>query len=231
MVMQKSNKKRLFYTIFISTFLAFLATTSCAGQPKHHTPAAQDRFTNIDHWAKVFEDPERQKWQKPDEVVKSLNLKPGDVVVDIGAGTGYFTRRFARAVGPEGKAIGLDIEKNMVKYMQEDARNLNMKNYTARVVKPDDPALEPQSVDVVFICNTYHHIGQRVGYMKRLSKSLKPYGRVVIVDFYKKPLPYGPPVSHKISKQTVIKEFQEAGYQLKQEWEFLPHQYFLEFRY
>jgi ubiquinone/menaquinone biosynthesis C-methylase UbiE len=101
-------------------------------------------------WAKVFEDPERDKWQQPKEVVRKMNLAHGDVVADIGAGTGYFTRLFADAVGPEGMAIGLDIKQSMIKYMNEDAKKLNLMNYTARVVKADDPELPPGSVDVVF---------------------------------------------------------------------------------
>ena len=199
------------------------------GQETHKAPATQQKFDNIDVWVKAFEDPARDKWQKPDEVVKSINLKPGDIVADIGAGTGYFTRRFAKAVAPEGKALGLDIELSMIKHMKEDAQKLKLNNYEARVVKTDDPELEPGSVDVVFLCNTYHHIENRVDYFKRLSKSLKKNGRVIIVDFYKKPLPVGPPVDHKLSKKVVLEEFREAGYNLKHDKDFLPYQYYLEF--
>ncbi|MCK5287041.1 MAG: class I SAM-dependent methyltransferase [Thermodesulfovibrionia bacterium] len=225
---QRLFKRTALCVVFLTALCAY-ALTGCAEQQKQHTSSSQGRFDDINRWVKVFENPERNKWQKPEEVIKKLNLKNGDVIADIGAGTGYFTRLFARAVAPEGKAIGLDIENSMVKYMEEDARKLNLKNYRARVVKPDDPELEPHSVDVIFICNTYHHIQQRVDYLRRLSKSLSANGRVVIVDFYKKPLPYGPPVDHKISKETVLKEFREAGYNLTRSLEFLPYQYFLEF--
>jgi ubiquinone/menaquinone biosynthesis C-methylase UbiE len=228
-MMQKFHKKPVLYSLLLTVFLAFTSAAGCAEQQKHHTPASQMRFTDIEHWVKVFEDPERETWQKPDEVIKRLNLTSGDAVADIGAGTGYFTRRFARAVGPEGKALGLDIEPRMIEYMREDARKLNLKNYTARVVKPHDPEIEPQSVDVIFLCNTYHHIEKRVDYLKRISKSLRSNGRVVIVDFYKKPMPYGPPLDHKMAREAVIEEFQKAGYRLQKFLEFLPYQYFLEF--
>ncbi len=178
----------------------------------------------------AFEVPDRDDWQKPDEVLKSLDLKPGDVIADIGAGTGYFTRRFAEAVGPGGQALGLDISPARVQQMKEDAQESGLNSYKAILIKPDDPGLEPGSVDIMFLCNTYHHLGHRVDYFKRLSRSLKQNGRVVIVDFYKKPLPVGPAsVDHKVSKETVLEELRAAGYKLLHDRDFLPYQYYLEF--
>jgi ubiquinone/menaquinone biosynthesis C-methylase UbiE len=202
-------------------------SVSCNGQQTHTVPT--HRFDDIAVWVKVFEDPERDKWQKPDEVVTKMNLAHGDVVADIGAGTGYFTRRFAVAVGPEGRVLGLDIEQSMIEYMNEDAKKLNLKNYSARIVKTDDPELATRSVDVVFLCNTYHHIDDRVYYFQKVAGSLKSGGRLVIVDFYKKKLPYGPPPDHKLAKEVVVEELQRAGYSLKDERDFLPYQYYLEF--
>ena len=215
--------------LFIILFLAYPSTVY-SGEQKHQQPHAQQQFSDIQKWVEIFESPDRAEWQKPDEVVQRMNLKSGDIVADIGAGTGYFTRLFAKAVGQQGKAIGLDIEASMVEYMKEDARKLNLKNYEARVVKPDDPGLPAKSVDVIFICNTYHHIEDRMNYLKRLAAALKPNGRIVIVDFYKKPLPVGPrSLEHKISEEEVKKEFQKAGYRLIRSLDFLPYQYFLEF--
>jgi len=193
-----------------------------------HTPASQQRFNDIEVWVKRFEDPERDKWQKPAEVVKMMDLKPGDIVADIGAGTGYITRHIAVAVGPEGNALGLDIEQSMVDYMNEDAKKLGLKNYTAKVVSTDDPALEPDSVDVIFLCNTYHHIENRSAYFKNISKSLKHGGRVITVDFYKD-TDFGPPRDHKLAKDVVLKEMAQAGYRLDKDLQFLEHQYYLEF--
>jgi len=221
-----TNKLRI---LFIIIFLVYSAVV-CAEEQKHQQPHAQQQFNDIQKWVEIFESPDRAEWQKPDEVVQKMNLKSGDIVADIGAGIGYFTRLFAKAVGPQGKAIGLDIESSMVEYMKEDARKLSLKNYEARVVKPDDPELAAKSVDVIFICDTYHHIEDRLNYLKRLTAALKPNGRIVIVDFYKKPLPVGPRSSaHKISEEEVKKEFQKAGYRLIRSLDFLPYQYFLEF--
>lgn len=152
------------------------------------------------------------------------------MIADIGAGTGYFMRRFALAVGPQGKALGLEIEASMVEHMRQEARRLNLTNYEARLVKLDDPGLPPQSVDVIFLSNTYHHINDRVNYFRKFSKSLKLNGRIVIVDFYRKPLPVGPrPLEQKVSEETIIKELGQAGYRLIRSLNFLPYQYFLEF--
>jgi ubiquinone/menaquinone biosynthesis C-methylase UbiE len=177
----------------------------------------------------MFEGSERDAWQKPDEVVKQLQLRAGDVVADIGAGTGYFTRRFAVAVGPRGKAIGLDIEPTMVTHINEEARKQRLTNLSARQVPPHDPQLAPRSVDVVFICDTYHHMQERVAYARLLAQALKPSGRVVIVDFQKRPLPLGPPMEWKLAPEAVTEEFRQAGFQLARSVEFLPYQYFLEF--
>jgi arsenite methyltransferase len=193
-----------------------------------HAESAHHGFQDAAHWVAAFESPARAKWQKPGEVVRALNLKPGQTVVDIGAGTGYFTRRFARAVGPSGRAVGLDIEPGMVAYMKADATKLKLSNYEARLVKPDDPELAPHSADVIFFCDVLHHIDDRVTYLKKLEPALKPGGRVAVVDF-KKTAPIGPPVTRKIALNEMIAQFKQAGYRLVDQQDFLPYQYFLEF--
>ncbi len=229
----RTNSLRYKYivTAFVFILFASLLTNSvyCQEHNKEQgTPATQQRFDDIELWIKRFEDPERDKWQKPAEVVKAMNLNPGDVVADIGAGTGYFTRHIAAAVGPSGKAIGLDIEPGMVKYMEEDAKKLNLSNYEARVVKTDNPELGPHSVDVIFLSDTYHHIDNRVEYFRNVSLSLKPGGRIVVVDFIKD-TDFGPPRDHKMAKEVVIEELQKAGYRLLKSHDLLQYQYFLEF--
>lgn len=194
-----------------------------------HGDATTHRFDDIDKALEMFENAERDAWQKPDEVLARMQLRAGDVVADIGAGTGYFARRFAAAVGPEGAVLGLDVEAKMVEYMNADAQKRGLKNYTARQVKPTDPQLDPQSVDVIFICDTYHHMSDRVDYVRSLAPALRPGGRVVIVDFNEKPAPFGPPPEWKVSAATVTDEFQQAGLQLARSVDFLPYQYFLEF--
>lgn len=213
--------------ILISAVFQPPATIAVATSTEHSS-ASQQRFQDINYWVRVFEDPARNAWQKPDEVVKAMNLKQGDVVADIGAGTGYFTRRFAVAVAPGGRVLGLDIERSMVEYMRQDAKNLGLHHYEARVVKADNPELPDRSVDVIFLCNTYHHIENRVVYFINAAKSLSPGGRVVIVDFYENS-DFGPPREHKLAKDVALKEMKEAGFVLKRDLTILPQQYFLEY--
>lgn len=226
--MKKDHRNTRNIILIIPLLLCLHLQPVFAGSGITQNPAEQMRFQDIAHWVNVFEDPERDKWQKPDEVVRKMMIGRTDIVADIGAGTGYFTRLFA-AAAPEGRAIGLDVEESMIRYMEEDAKKRGLKNYTARVVKTDDPQMEKKSVDIIFLCNTYHHIENRVSYFRRAAESLKDGGRLIIVDFYKKELPYGPPPSHKLAQEVVISELQEAGYRLRTSQQFLPYQYYLEF--
>jgi len=168
----------------------------------------------------------RDKEQKPDDVLKLMNVKPGQVIVDIGAGAGYFTRRFAAAVGPAGKAIGIEIDSAMVRSLNADARRLGLTNYEARLVEPSDPLLAPRSVDVIFLCDTYHHISERVAYFANVRQSLKPGGRLVNIDYVRtKDRP-----EHSSVKEEVVEELRRAGFRLAREFDLLlPKQYFLEF--
>lgn len=174
----------------------------------------------------VFGDDERDSRQKPDEVIKTIGLRPGQVIVDIGAGEGYFMRRFARAVSPEGKAIGLEIKADLVEKMNEDARSAGLANYEARLVATDDPKLAPDSVDVIFLCDTYHHIDSRVEYFRKVRQALKAGGRLVILDMVRSKRN----ADHSVIREDVIEELQQAGYRLRKEYDMLmPRQYFFEF--
>jgi arsenite methyltransferase len=221
-MISRAFRKDLFCALGLLLVLSVSATRAQEPQTAHHG------FQDTAHWAHTFESPERMEWQKPDQVVSALNLKAGQTVVDIGAGTGYFTRRFARAVGASGKAIGVDIEPGMIDYMKADAKKLNLPNYEARLVKPNDPELRPQSVDVIFFCDVLHHIEDRVAYLTKLKPALKPGGRVAVIDF-KKTAPLGPPAPMRISREEMMVQFKRAGYRVVSERHFLPYQYLLEF--
>ena len=168
----------------------------------------------------------RDRWQKPVEVINSMNLKPGQVVVDIGAGDGYFTRRFAVAVAPDGKAIGVDISPRSIRSLMADAKRLGLDNYEARLVPPDDPMLAPQSVDAIFLCDTYHEMEDRVEYFRRVRQALKLGGKLFVIDSVKT----RQRDKHAIEKEVVTEELKQAGYNLVREFDFLlSRQFFVEF--
>ena len=207
--------------------------TQPAGEAAHdhaHEPTSTHPFDDVEKWVEIFDSPDRADWQKPEIIAGLLGIKEGMVVADIGAGTGYFERFFSKAVGSSGKVYAVDTEPKMVAHLEERARREATPNVVPVLAVPDDPKLPSKSVDVVFLCDTYHHIGDRIHYIRRLGAALKPRGSVAVVDFHKRPLPVGPPPEHKLARETVIEEFAEAGWALAGESDKLPHQYLLIFR-
>ena len=198
-----------------------------AQAPQNAPHTHQHSFSGAERWARTFDDPARDQWQKPHEVIQALRLAPDAAVADIGAGTGYFAARLAHMV-PRGRVFAVDIEPDMVRYLAERAQREQVPNLQAVLGKPDDPRL-PAKVDRVLLVDTYHHIDDRVAYFRRLRESLKPGGEVAIVDFTLES-PVGPPPAARIAAQQVRVEMQRAGYTLAAEHTFLPHQYFLVFK-
>jgi ubiquinone/menaquinone biosynthesis C-methylase UbiE len=175
----------------------------------------------------ALDDPARDAWQKPHEVLMALGLKEGDVVADIGAGSGYFALRFARHVGA-GRVLAVDVSQPMLDELTTRAKAAALSNVTPVLARPDDPTLPDEGVNVIFTCNTWHHIERRPTYLAKVKQALAPGGRFVIVDFHKD-APVGPPASMKLTRDEVLAEARAAGFALANEPTFLPHQYFLVF--
>jgi SAM-dependent methyltransferase len=205
--------------------LALLALASPA--PAQTMDHPHHGFRDAEKWARIFDDPARDEWQKPADVIRALKLAPEALVADIGAGTGYFAVRLARAV-PKGRVYGVDAEPEMVRYLGERAKREGLVNLTAVSAKGGDPNL-PQPVDLVILVDTYHHVPDRERYFRDLTKLLKPGGRLAIVDFTLDS-PVGPPKRARIPAERVKQELSRAGYALAEEHGFLPNQYFLVFR-
>jgi ubiquinone/menaquinone biosynthesis C-methylase UbiE len=184
---------------------------------QHHTPA------DADEYAKVLNDPGRDAWQKPHEVVMALELKSSEVVADIGAGTGYFASRFARHAAT---VYAVDIDAKLLEMAKKGAPA----NLLTILAAPDDPKLPPAAVDMIFFCDVLHHIANRPQYYEKLKAALKPGGRIVVIDFYKKALPVGPPPEMKIDSDAMIAEFKASGFKMTRQWDMLPYQYFYEFK-
>ena len=209
--------------VIAGVVLAFVVS-ALAAWAQHPLPETHSNYIHS------LEDAKRVEWQKPDEVVAKLDLKPGDAVADLGAGSGYFTMLLAKAVGPQGKVYAIDILPEMLDYIRQRAQDENLKNIQLVQASEHDPKLPPASVDMIFICDALHHISDRPTYYPLLVKALKPNGRLVNIDFYKKPLPVGPSPAMKIDKDAMIEEAKAAGFHVVQDYDFLPYQYFLIFQ-
>ena len=177
----------------------------------------------------ALEDPQRDAYQKPHEVLTALNLKPGEVIADIGAGSGYFTFPIAHHLGPEGKVYAVDVSSDMILHLNRRIRDLKTTNVVSVLADPDDPLLPEQSVNRFFICDVWHHVESPSKYLGMIKKMLKPGGQVIMIDFHKKELPFGPPMEMKIAREDLIKQMESNGFRLAKEHSFLPYQYFLVF--
>jgi predicted methyltransferase len=207
--------------------MAALLVAFCAGTTQAQSPSTHHHgFTDAEKWAHVFDDPARDAWQKPHEVIMALGLKPDAVVADIGAGTGYFAARLANML-PQGTIYAEDIEPDMVKYLGERATREKLPNLHAVAGVPDDPKL-PGRVDLALLVDVYHHIDQRERFFSNLRNALKPGGRVAVIDF-RPDAPNGPPKAMRLPIDTVKREMAQAGYAVQAEHAFLPQQYFVVF--
>jgi predicted methyltransferase len=177
----------------------------------------------------ALEDPKRDAYQKPHEVMQALGVKDGEVIADIGAGSGYFTIRLAHHVGAAGRVYAVDVSADMIRHLHTRVRDMALLNVSPILARPDDPLL-PQPVDRFLIVDVWHHIEDQAGYLALMKKLLKPGGQVVMIDFHKRELPVGPPAAMKIAREDLLRQMQGHGFQLAAEHTFLPYQYFLVFR-
>lgn len=191
----------------------------------HHGHGLHHGFGDVARWAKVFDAPERDGWQKPDEVLKRVPLRPGQVLADVGAGTGYFAVRFAKA-SPKAKVVAVDVERSLVEHLEARAKAETLSNLTARLGTASSPNLEAP-VDVVLVVDTYHHVENRPAYFQALP--LKPDGRLVVIDFRLESA-MGPPKAHKVPPERIVSELGEAGFRLVERHEILAEQHFFIFQ-
>jgi ubiquinone/menaquinone biosynthesis C-methylase UbiE len=183
---------------------------------QHHPPQSAAEY------ARVLDDPERDGWQKPREVILALKLTGQETVADIGSGTGYFANRLARHAR---RVFAVDIDAQLLEISLKTAPG----NVTPVLASPDDPRIPEGASDLILFCDVLHHIENRGAYLKKVNHALKPGGRVVVIDFHKREMKIGPPPEMKIDRAEMVKEFEKAGFRLVEEQGFLPYQYFLVF--
>ncbi len=208
--------KRMPLSVVLCAASWALAAPAQTAQQQHHPPRSAEEY------ARALEDPARDAWQKPHEVLEALHLKGTETIADIGAGTCYFARRFARHAA---QVYAVDIDAQLLEMCRKEAPA----NLHTVLASPDDPKLAAGAADMIFFCDVMHHIENRPAYLEKVKRALGSGGRVVVIDFHKRPLPVGPGPAMKIARETMVEEFEKAGFQRVEEYEFLPYQYFLVF--
>lgn len=177
----------------------------------------------------LLEQPDREVWQRPDRIMDELGIGEGSVVADLGAGGGWFTVRLARRVGPNGKVYAEDIQREMIVAI---GRRVESEGLGARVETilgtPSDPLLRSR-VDAVLIVDAYHEMEQPVSLLRNVARSLKPQGRIGIVNFKKDGGGPGPPLDERVDPERVLRDAQAAGLRLIQRPNFLRYHYMLVF--
>jgi SAM-dependent methyltransferase len=192
--------------------------------PQHLKP-----FDDVQKYVAFLERPDRAAWQKPDEVVRALHLTGNEIVADVGAGSGYFTFRFAAAL-PQGRVVATDIEPEMTRYIHHKAMTEGIRNVEPVLASADDPKV-PATADLVFVCDVLHHVQNRDAWLRRLHDQMKPDARLVLVEFKEGDLPEGPPAALKIPREEILRLLRDTGFVLiGEEKDLLPYQMFLVFR-
>ena len=187
-------------------------------------------FPDAEAWAARFDDPARDAWQRPDEVIAALALQPSMHVADVGAGTGYFAIRLARAL-PEGLVLATDLEPDMRRYLAERAEREGLANVRTIAAGSRRSGLAPSSVDRALVVHVWHHVesAARPEYARDLAAALRPEGRILIVEFTME-ASHGPPPAHRLSPEQVVSELEAAGLTARVLSSSLPDQYLVEAR-
>ena len=207
--------------------LVVTLVSACAGaQPElaARPEPLVHRFTDPQRWSKRFDDPARDAWQKPADVVSAMRITPGMTIADIGAGTGYFESYLSRAAGPTGVVLAVDIEPEMVRWLQDRGAREHWGNVHAQLADTADPNLPAGRVDRVLIVDTWHHIPGRPAYASKLRSALAPGGTITIVEFTLDS-PEGPPKAHRLAPAALIEELRGAGFTAEPVEAGLPYQY------
>lgn len=177
----------------------------------------------------LLDAPDRDLWQRPDQIMDALGIADGSVVADIGAGSGWFTIRLARRVGPQGLVYAEDVQKEMINAITRRVSREGLANVRPVLGLKNDPNLAPKSLDAVLVVDAYHEIENRVAMLASLARALKPQGRIGVVDFKLDGTGPGPSPEERVSPDVVVKDAAQAGLRLIRQEPFLPYQYFLIF--
>lgn len=225
--------KKLLSLSLLGVLFALL-TVSLPAQEKSVRPGINDKFEkhpDVKDFVQKFETESREIYHLRNKIVAACKIKPGMSVADIGAGTGLFTRLFAKAVGPKGKVYAVDIAPEFIKHIEDSAQAQGLKNVVGVVCDQKSTRLPPSSVDLVYICDTYHHFEFPARTMTDIHQALKPGGQLVLIDFHRIPGKSSDWIlGHVRAGQEVFtKEIQSCGFRPIEEQNFLTENYFVRF--
>lgn len=215
-------------------FLAVLLAPSPAyALQQGADPGINQPYANPDFetWVGRFERPGREVYDKRQEIVAATGVDAGMEVADIGAGTGLFTLLFATKVGPDGRVYAVDISRGFVENILRRAREKGLRNVEGVVNSQNSADLAPQSVDLVFISDTYHHFERPQEMLQSIRDALRPGGTLVIIDYRRAEGASSAWVMEHVraGKDTVIREVEAAGFDLAKDEDFLQQNFFLRF--
>ncbi|MGB7396079.1 MAG: class I SAM-dependent methyltransferase [Pricia sp.] len=220
--------------LFLAASLIVSSMAFSQDDQHHQKNDAKDSTTSANEYMhrsstenliKHFESPERDAYQKPEEVLAYLGGLKDKKIMDIGAGSGYFSVKLAEKGA---QVIAADVSDEFQTALKKRIDENNLKNIELRKIPYDSPNLSDNEVDMVLIVNTYHHIENRADYFTKVKKGIKPDGKLVVIDYYKTEIPVGPPVNHKVSMDVVITELKKAGYtEFEVDVDLLPYQYII----
>jgi ubiquinone/menaquinone biosynthesis C-methylase UbiE len=196
----------------------------------HHHSAHRDQHGNprdLETYIARLLGPDREAWQRPDEVVAALGVEVGQVVADIGAGPGYFTLRLARAVGTCGRVFAVEVVADLIGLLKRRTDEAGLGNVIPLLAHDADSLLPPASCDRILVVDTFHHFPDGVAYLRHLAGALKPGGVLANVDFHRRETPVGPPLEHRVAQEDFVAAADRAGLAVIEEKSFLPYQYFV----
>jgi SAM-dependent methyltransferase len=207
--------------------LLLVALASCAGTKARDAAVPSPNRDpkgepNVADYIDRLQSPERLEDLQVDRVVETLALPADATVGDLGCGPGIFSLAFANAC-PRGVVYASDVEPAQLDALRAHVHATGLRNIVPVLASPDDPHFPPGRLDLVFVADTYHHIADRVEYMRRLASTLRPGGRLVLLEYKPGRLPVGPPPEHKLPPGTRELELREAGWTRVSAWETHPY--------
>ncbi len=214
--------------------LLVISATAFA-QDKSVNPGINKQFIqpNVPEFIERFEKEGRDAFDNREKIVKACEVKPGMAIADVGAGTGLFTRMFSPLVGPKGKVYAVEIAEEFVSHIEKTARQQKLENVVGVVCKPDSVELPPESIDMAFICDTYHHFEFPRKTMRSIHKALKPGGQVILIDFHRIDGKSSDWVMNHVraGQDVFAREISDAGFrQVEEKKDILKESYFVRFK-